>query len=241
MTAGRVFRRYVAIGLWAFLPGMLLAGAPFDESFGSLDAWEPLTFPRIETDSTYRIENTDAGSVLRTESEASASGLVSKRTINVYAYPRLSWRWRVENIYSNTNVQTKEGDDYPIRIYVLFDYDPDKASLRQRVQYRAARLIYGEYPPHSTLNYVWASAEDAPDNYPNPYTDRARMIPLQRGGGRVGEWVEEAVHIVEDYRRVFGEDPPAIARIAIMNDSDDTGEAAVSHIHWIKTKEGNEQ
>ncbi len=227
----------MAIALLAFLPGILFADEPFSASFESLDAWEPLTFPRIEAHSTYRIEETDAGSVLRAESEASASGLVSKQTINIYEHPRLSWRWRVENIYSNTNVQTKDGDDYPIRIYVLFDFDPEKASFRQRVQYRAARLLYGDYPPHSTLNYVWASAEDAPDTYPNPYTDRARMIPLQRGAEHVGEWREESVHIVEDYRRAFGEDPPAIARIAIMNDSDDTDEAAVSYVDWIKTEE----
>lgn len=237
MAIHKGYSQCTAAALLIWLPGMLLASDSFSESFASLDAWAPLTFPKIEAHSTYRITETDAGSVLRAESDASASGLVSKQTIDVYEHPRLSWRWRVENIYENTNAQAKAGDDYPIRIYVLFDYDPDNASFRQRVQYRAAHLLYGEYPPHSTLNYVWASAEDAPDIYPNPYTDRARMIPLQRGAVRVGEWVEQSVHIVEDYRRAFGEDPPAIARIAIMNDSDDTGEAAVSYVDWIKSEE----
>ncbi len=240
MKTSKTFKQSVALGLLMFLPGISMGDGLFRESFESLGAWEPLTFPRIEEHSTYRITDTDAGSVLRAESEASASGLVSKQTINIYEYPRLSWRWRVDNIYSNTNVESKDGDDYPVRIYVLFDYDPDKASFRQRVQYRAARLIYGEYPPHSTLNYVWASAVDAPDTYPNPYTDRARMIPLQRGAEHVGEWKEQTVHIVEDYQRAFGEDPPTMARIAIMNDSDDTGEAAVSYVDWIKSEERKE-
>ncbi len=119
---------------------------------------------------------------------------------------------------------------------MLFEYDPDDATLGQRIQYRAARLFYGEYPPHSTLNYVWSSAEETPDIFPNPYTDRSLMIPLQHGDARVNEWVEESVHIVEDYRRAFGEDPPRVARLAIMNDSDDTGEAAVSWVDWIRSE-----
>ncbi len=221
-----------AVLLLAVTPA--LAGEAFREEFESLDAWEPLTFPKIERHSRYRVEEKDGAFVLRAESEASASGLVSKATIDVYEYPELSWRWKVDNIYSNTDVLSKGGDDYPIRVYVLFEYDPDKASFGQRVQYRAARLIYGEYPPHSTLNYVWASVADAPDMYPNPFTDRARMIPLRRGDAQVGEWVEESVHILKDYRRAFGEDPPREARIAIMNDSDNTGEASVSWVDWIR-------
>ncbi len=206
------------------------------EEFRSLDAWERLTFPKIPDHTEYAIEADDDRAVLRAESRASASGLVSKDSFDVYAHPRMNWRWKVDNIYFNRNVREKDGDDYPIRIYVLFEYDPDKASFGQRVQYRAARLLYGEYPPHRTLNYVWSSAEDTPDIYPNPFTDRARMIPLRRGPAHVGEWVEESVHIVEDYRRAFGEDPPRIARIAIMNDSDNTGEAAVSWVDWIRAE-----
>lgn len=229
----------MVFGSVLLLLGSAHAGRPFTANFDSLAGWEPLTFPKIEAHSTYQIESTEAGSFLRTESAASASGLVSEHTLDVHAYPVLQWRWRVENIYENTRVQAKEGDDYPIRIYVLFEYDPDKASFGQRIQYRAARLIYGEYPPHSTLNYVWSSATETPDHYPNPFTSRAQMIPLRRGDSQVGEWVVETVNILDDYRRVFDEDPPRIARIAIMNDSDNTGEAAVSSIDWIQTKEGN--
>ena len=39
---------------------------------------------------------------------------------------------------------------------------------------------------------------------------------------------------LEDYRRAFGEDPPAEASLAIMNDSDDTGQSAVSFVEFIE-------
>lgn len=213
-------------------PGMAQS---VEESFDSLEAWEPLTFPKIEAHSTYRIVEEAGRSVLQAESQASASGLISAQPVDVYAHPRLTWRWKVANVYSNRSVQKKDGDDYPIRLYVLFVFDPDEASFGERMKYRAARLVHGAYPPHSTLNYVWASAADTPPFYPNPYTDRARMIPLRRGSDQVGEWVEEAVHMVDDYRRAFGEDPPREARLAIMSDSDNTGEAATAWIDWIRS------
>ena len=35
-------------------------------------------------------------------------------------------------------------------------------------------------------------------------------------------------HLVEDYRRAFGEDPPKVGAVAIMTDTDNTGEEAVA-------------
>jgi hypothetical protein len=34
--------------------------------------------------------------------------------------------------------------------------------------------------------------------------------------------------------KAFGEDPPSVANLAIMNDSDNTGESAVSYIDYIE-------
>jgi hypothetical protein len=59
------------------------------------------------------------------------------------------------------------------------------------------------------------------------------MIIL-RGPGDVGAWHEEEVNILEDYRRVYGEDPPPRAGLAIMNDSDGTGDGCVSYIDFIE-------
>ncbi len=68
----------------------------------------------------------------------------------------------------------------------------------------------------------------------NPYSSRSKMIFLRMGGEQTGRWVEESVDILADYRRAFGEDPPATASLAIMNDSDDTGQSAVSYVEFIE-------
>ena len=85
-------------------------------------------------------------SYLRAESNASASGLILKKEFNVFEYPKLKWRWKISNVYLKGNAEEKSGDDYPLRIYVIFKYDPDKASLGQRIRYGLAKAIYGRVP-----------------------------------------------------------------------------------------------
>jgi len=43
-------------------------------------------------------------------------------------------------------------------------------------------------------------------------------------------WRQEERNIYEDYRKYFGEEPPKVGAIAIMTDTDNTGEKATA---WI--------
>jgi hypothetical protein len=203
----------------------------FQENFSSLENWRPVFFPKIKQHSLYQNENQGVFHQLKTISRASASALVYKKLFSVYDYPELRWQWRVMNIYLKGDVRTKAGDDYPLRVYILFQYDPTKAGLMERIKYGIAKTIYGEYPPHSALNYIWANkAEEQGLIVANPYSSQTRMIALQGGAKHIGAWQEERVNIVNDYRKAFGSDPPAIGTIGIMNDSDNTEESAVSYI-----------
>ena len=54
------------------------------------------------------------------------------------------------------------------------------------------------------------------------------MIAVRSGSGEVGNWVGERRNIVEDYRRCFGQDPPSVGAVAVMTDTDNTGEEAMA-------------
>jgi len=206
----------------------------FRENFESLAQWEPLNFPKIKAHSTYTLVKEEGKSILKAESRASASALVYRRTFNIYKNPRIRWRWKVTQLSDHGNPREKSGDDYPIRVYVMFQYDPDQATLGDRLIYGTTKAIYGKYPPHSTLNYVW-TGRNIPERYiVSPYTDKARMVIMERGKERLGQWVEESVNVLADYRQAFGKDPPAIAGIAVMSDTDNTGESAVAYLDFIE-------
>lgn len=228
----------LAVLLIAVLAGTAISWAEqkilFRENFSNLTAWKPLTFPKIKTHSTYRLEPDGGKSILKAESHASASAIVYYRTFNIYENPCLHWRWKITELSSRGNPKEKSGDDYPIRVYVLFQYDPASASLGERLTYNAAKIIYGKYPPQSTLNYVWTGTNISERFITSPFTKKARIIILERGIERVGQWVEESVNVLADYRKVFGKDPPAIAGLAIMSDTDNTGTSAVAYLDFIE-------
>lgn len=212
--------------------GMMEQG--FREDFATLNHWKPLTFPKIPRHTVYRIEKEDSKNILAAEANASASGIIYTKSFNIFKTPIIKWNWKVSNIYQAGDEKKKSGDDYPLRIYIVFKYDPQKAGVFERAQYAAAKLIYGDYPPHSSLNYIWANKKYPEKILPNTYTAKAQMILLQKGPDRAGQWIDERVNALEDYRKAFGMDPPVEASIAIMSDADNTKEKATGYIEYIE-------
>jgi len=206
----------------------------FREDFNDLENWRPLVFPKIKQHSTYSIDMDGKDHILKAASNASASGIIYKKEFNVYEFSKVRWRWKVSNIYAKGDELSKAGDDYPIRIYIIFKYDPDAASFGQRLKYGLAKKIYGEYPPHSSLNYIWANKKHAERFITNAFVDEAKMVLLEAGAEKVNRWVDEEIDILDDYQKAFGTKPPALASIAIMNDSDNTGEHSESFVDYIE-------
>ncbi|MDC7222631.1 MAG: DUF3047 domain-containing protein [Spirochaetales bacterium] len=208
----------------------------WEEDFAHLDNWEPLIFPKIENPSHYSTVVREGKTLLEARSDGGASGLIFKEDFSVYETPVLTWRWKTDRLLEKGDGGTKEGDDYPIRVYVIFEYDPETADRFTRLQYGTAKLLYGAYPPDSALNYLWANRRWEEPYRKNAYTDRAMMIPADQGEAHLGSWRDHRVNLLEDYRKVFGQDPPARASLALMTDSDNTGESTLAWIDFITLK-----
>ena len=191
--------------------------------------WEPLVFKKIEQHTRYDLVSDDGVVVIRAVSADAASGLIRKIQINPMVYPIVEWRWKVANILQKGDVSKKAGDDYPARIYITFVYDPSKLSFGNRVKYKTAKLLYGEYPPTGAINYIWGNHAVIDTIVPNPYTDRAMMIAVDSGEGKINKWVTQRRNLLQDYRKAFQTDPPMISGVAIMTDTDNTGESATAY------------
>jgi DUF3047 family protein len=69
----------------------------------------------------------------------------------------------------------------------------------------------------------------------NAYSARAKIVVVQSGPAQAGTWVTETRDIYADYRRIVGGggEPARIEGIALMTDTDDTGEHAVAYYDAI--------
>jgi hypothetical protein len=134
--------------------GQFSAADPGD---GIPSGWEPLTFEKIKKHTVYRIVDDSGTTVVQAKSDASASGFIRKKRIDPHKYPIIEWRWKATNIYKKGDVAQKSGDDYPARIYVAFEYDPEKVGFFERAKFEGIKILYGEYPPIGVINYIRAT------------------------------------------------------------------------------------
>jgi Protein of unknown function (DUF3047) len=202
------------------------------------DNWKPLMFKDIPRHTVYTLVRDGGVVVVKATSEGASSGLVRQIAIDPREYPILQWRWKITNVLQKGDVTRKDGDDYPARLYITFEYDSSKAGLLDMAKYEAARLFYGDYPPLAAINYIWTSKEPKGLVISSPYTDRARMLVLESGPAAKDTWVTEERNIVEDYRLAFGDKTgtPMISGVAIMTDTDNTGESATAYFGDIVFK-----
>ncbi len=191
--------------------------------------WKPLTFKKIEKHTTYTLVKDDDTVVIKAVAEASASGLTREIKINPKEYPIVQWRWKITNILKKGDVHRKDGDDYPARIYITFEYDGNKLGFFEKVKYEAVKILYGQYPPLGAINYIWESKALVGTMVPNPYADRVMMFVVESGSAKVNQWANEERNVYEDYKKAFGEEPPMISGVAVMTDTDNTGESATAY------------
>jgi len=210
---------------------------PVREDFNDLSKWKPFFFRGIDRHSRYTIKKVREGSYLKLESKASASALIFIKPINVYRFPVIRWRWKIEGVHKNGNALKKSGDDFPLRVYIIFTYKASEVPLTVRIKFSAIKLFYGYYPPHSSLNYIWANRAHTKQVLTSPYSARVKLYVLRSGDREKNKWKKEKVNILKDYFKSFGSRPPAQAHIAVMADSDNTGGSLTSYIDYITLTE----
>jgi hypothetical protein len=190
--------------------------------------WKPLTFPKIKRHTTYTLIREGDNVVVKAVSEASSSGLTREIAIDPKEFSVVQWKWKVSHLLKKSDVTRKDGDDYPARLYITFAYDSNKVGFFEKARYETARLLYGQYPPLGALNYIWNSHAAKGTIVPNPYTERAMMFIVESGAMDVNRWVTEERNVYEDYKAAFGAEPSLISGVAIMTDTDNTGESATA-------------
>ena len=181
-----------------FLPGPTEAAPPQD--------WAVQEFTGS---ARFRVAHVGRTGVVRLESEETSFALYRDVEVDLAAFPYLTWAWRVDELPQGGDVRRPDADDQAAQLYIVFPRFP--AMLRSRV-----------------LGYVWDSSAPAGSALVSAATPLARIVVLQSGSVRTGRWVQETRNILEDYRRLFQEDPPPVGRVSLLINSQHTRSRAVA-------------
>ncbi|MDD5286299.1 MAG: DUF3047 domain-containing protein [Desulfuromonadaceae bacterium] len=164
-----------------------------------LTGWETKSF-KGRTD--YSLVKEDSRTVVKAASHDSASGMIRKISFQPSKYRYLRWSWKIADTIKNGDEKLKSGDDYAARIYVVF--------------------TGGYFWQMKAINYIWANKLAKGNSVPSVYAADSKMVAVESGNGKAGQWLTEERDLFADYRLMFGSDPPEVEAIAIMTDTDNT-------------------
>jgi hypothetical protein len=162
----------------------------------------------------------------------SASGLVSRESFKLGKNNILKFKSRINNIFPH-DPHTKKGDDSPLKITLMFEYDPKLASLSDRFMWALLKQKFGSYPPIKTLSFTWVGNDLLTQPYPSPYTDRVWHVPIGHKKD-LNQWSDYQFDLDSICLNIFGSKPQEKFRIGIFADGDNgslTSKAEIANIN----------
>jgi hypothetical protein len=195
--------------------------------FDTLNDWEAMVTPKTQVTTNYTVKQNQ----LHIESRHAHSGLIWSQKMNVHTMPQLSFSWKVSKIMPSANISIKSLDDAPIRILILFTEDDHRKSWIRRQLDKLFLQFYGKLPYDYSLAYVWANRHHDSAYIEGAYTHKLRSIILDEGDRYVGQWRSHTLNIYDDFKRIYGAEPPKIATLGILSDTDNTKGNVLA---WVK-------
>ena len=184
--------------------------------------WEPYFVLRGNVPTMYQVVQVEESTALAADAEQGGSGLYRKIRIDLERHPVLEWRWRVP-ADPQTKLEVSSRASPLVRLSLAFHGDPAKLDFEDRSKLRLAKALTVNGLPYASLLYVWMYNVPIGTVLHSPHTDRVRMIVVESGAQRIGEWVSIRRNVLEDYRRAFGEEPSDVLAVGLMTDPGDDG------------------
>ncbi len=153
----------------------------------------------------YKVIQDSGIPALRLRSEETSFALQKAVDINTLLYPVLSWKWKVTKLPDGGDFRKSNTDDQAAQIFLAF-------SNRKTIAY-----IWDTTAPEGSV----ASASGIP-------FVSIKAIVVRSGPDDAGRWITETRNVWEDYRSLFGDEPPVLAGIRIQINSQHTATSGES-------------
>jgi len=170
----------------------------------------------------YRLENYQGRTVLSANSKTSASGLAVKLKPRLAQNLWLKWEWKATSPITTADNTERIHDDAPLRILVAFDGNKSKLTLKEKMTFEMANLISGQELPYATLMYIWSGKSAVNTILDNPHTSRIKMIVVDSGWDKLGQWHVHQRDLAADFQEAYGEAPGEVIGVALLTDTDNT-------------------
>ncbi len=164
--------------------------------------WEVTEFSG--TDASVELVRTDGRLAVRLRSERNSFALHRDLVLDLRQYSVLSWFWKVSRLPAGGDVREPGRNDQAAQVYVVFPRWPSPRTSSD------------------VIGYVWDARAPIGTRLSHPKAPNVRIIVVESGPGRLEQWLRQQRDVAEDYRALFGRQPPRAGKVALMIDSNDT-------------------
>lgn len=153
----------------------------------------------------YSIQEQNGLRFLRAVSRGLGIQAAKQEQWDMTTHPILAWSWRPMEFPEGSDERDSRTNDSALAVYAVFPHT---------------------YWSVKSMKYVWSAAVPAGTHLTSS-AGLTQVRVLRSGTRGKGEWTEERVNVLEDYRKYFEtREAPKPEGIAVLTDSDDTKSSA---------------
>ena len=161
----------------------------------------------------YGIVEDEGVKALEMKSYNSSFSVQRKINVNIGEYPYVSWRWKAIELPKGGDFRNGGKDDQAAQVFVAF-------------------------PGHRAISYIWDTTAPVGSvgTFSIPLVMEVKIIVVTSGVADIDKWVTVTRNVYEDYKRLYGEEPPPAEGIRFQINSQHTKTTACARLAWLQFK-----
>ena len=156
-----------------------------------------------------RIEHVRDNFYLHFVSQRSSFGVKKKMKFMIQDFPIINWNWKVSKLPEGGDVRKKSTDDQAAQVYIAFPKFPATVNTR-------------------LIGYIWDNEAPKGSTVTSKQWSKLKCIVLRNKTDKRNQWIKEQRNVYEDYKMLFGEEPPEVGGISLYINSQHTKSSAES-------------
>ncbi|HEX9020178.1 MAG TPA: DUF3047 domain-containing protein [Nitrospirota bacterium] len=150
--------------------------------------------------------NDEGIAAVRLRSANTSFSLQKEVHVDLKRFPILTWKWKVAKLPAGGDFRKSGADDQAAQLFVAFTKT-------------------------KSIVYIWDTSAPqglTEDTTPVPFM-HVKVVVVRSGAAGTGKWITETRNVYEDYKKLFGEEPPPVSGMRLQINSQHTGTSAESY------------
>jgi hypothetical protein len=150
---------------------------------------------------------------VRLRSSNTSFSLQKEVNVDLKHFPVLAWKWKVAKLPMGGDFRKSKTDDQAAQLFVAF------------TKTKSIVYIWDTGAPQGLME----------DTTPVPFM-HVKVVVTRSGPADLGKWMSESRNVYEDYKKLYGSEPPPVSGMRLQINSQHTGTSAESYFADVAFK-----